>query len=306
MAETLDTPRQEIKLFYCYARKDKALREQLETHLSDLIRQYNLTNWSDREILPGEPWNQTINTHINSADIILLLISPHFLASDHCYREMQRAIERHNEGSCLVIPILLRATYWEGEPFRQLQLLPVDARPITRWRDRDTAFKDVVREISQAIKDLPIHRSKEEWLDLGIDLANNQQYDEALVAFQQAIRLDPNFAKAYNGRGNVLRDLKRYKDALTAFQQAIHLDPNLAIAYNGKGAVLIDLKKKEEALSAFEQALRLRPNFSIALFNKGNVLFLLQRERETIAAMEQAIRLNINDPKQALFRVSYD
>jgi hypothetical protein len=51
-----DTPKQEIKLFYCYARKDKHLRDELEIHLSWLKRRYQLTNWHDHEILPGEEW----------------------------------------------------------------------------------------------------------------------------------------------------------------------------------------------------------------------------------------------------------
>jgi len=91
-----DTPKQEIKLFYCYAREDKALRDELEKHLSWLKRRYQLKNWHDREIVPGEEWEQSIDTHLNTAHLILLLISPDFMASDYCYgKEMQRALNRH-------------------------------------------------------------------------------------------------------------------------------------------------------------------------------------------------------------------
>src|SRR5437764_11330237 len=84
------TSRQEIKLFYCYAHEDKPLRDELEKHLSWLKRRYQLTNWHDREILPGEEWEQAIDTHLNAADLILLLISPDFMASDYCFgKEMQ-------------------------------------------------------------------------------------------------------------------------------------------------------------------------------------------------------------------------
>src|SRR6266699_665483 len=234
------TSKQEIKLFYCYAREDKPLRDELEKHLSWLKRRYQLTNWHDREILPGEEWEQAIHKHLNSAHLILLLISPDFMASEYCYgKEMQRALERHQAGTCRVVPILLRPTYWEDAPFSSLQLLPTDAKPITRWPDRDEAFQDVVAEINRTIKDLLNSlKTKEEWLNEGNALHSLQRYQEALVAYEQAIRLDPNYARAYNGKGNALSGLQRYQEALTAYEQAIHLNPNYARAYNGKGNAL--------------------------------------------------------------------
>ena len=127
-----DTSRQVIKLFYCYARKDKPLLDELEIHLSWLKRRYPLTTWHDREILAGEEWEQAIDKHLNTANLILLLISPDFMASDYCYgKEMQHALDRHRTGTCRVVPILLRPTYWEEAPFGSLQLLPTNAIPIT-------------------------------------------------------------------------------------------------------------------------------------------------------------------------------
>src|SRR5579862_7324846 len=150
-----NAPGREIHLFYCYARKDKPLRDELEKHLSWLKRRYQLTNWHDREILPGEEWEQAIDRHLNTAHLILLLISPDFMASDYCYgKEMQSALERHKVGTCRVVPILLRPTYWEEAPFSNLQILPTNAKAVTRWPDQDEAFQDVVTEISRTIKDM--------------------------------------------------------------------------------------------------------------------------------------------------------
>ena len=216
-----DTPKQEIKLFYCYARKDKPLRDELEIHLSWLKRRYQLTNWHDREILPGEEWEQAIDENLNTAHLILLLISPDFMASDYCFgKEMRRALERHKEGTCRVIPIILRPTYWGDAPFSSIQLLPTNAKPITSWPNPDEAFQDVVTEISHTIKDL----LKEERLEEGATLSDLRRYEEALAAYDQAIRLDPNFAYAYNNKGYVLRDLKRYKEAEQAFEKARQLE----------------------------------------------------------------------------------
>ena len=220
-----DALKQEIKLFYCYAHEDKPIRDELEKHLSWLKRRYQLTNWHDREIQPGEEWEKAIDTHLNTANLILLLISPDFMNSDYCYgKEMRRALERHKAGTCRVVPILLRPTYWEEAPFSNIQLLPTDARPITRWPDRDEAFQNVVVEINRTIKDLLISlKIKENWLEEGNALQNLKRYEEALAAFEQATRLDPNDAYAYNGKGVTLRVLKRDQEAEQVFEKARQL-----------------------------------------------------------------------------------
>jgi tetratricopeptide (TPR) repeat protein len=248
------TSQQEIKLFYCYAREDKPLRDELEKHLAWLRRRYRLTNWHDREILPGEEWEQAIDTHLNTANLILLLISPDFMASDYCYgKEMRRALKRHQAGTCRVVPILLRPTYWKGAPFSHLQLLPTDARPITRWPDRDEAFQDVVAEINRAIEDLlNSPKTKEEWVKEGNALYNLKRYEEALVTFEQAIRLDSKYAPAHYGMGIALEHFKRYEEALVAFEQAIRLDSKYAPAHYGKGIILERLKQDQEALEKMQ------------------------------------------------------
>src|ERR1051326_8199513 len=107
----------EFKLMYCYAREDEKFRDKLDRYLVHLKRRCHLTTWADRQIIPGEPWEDAIDQALRSADLILLLISPDFLASDYCYqREMQKALERHAKGETRVVPILLRPTYWEDAP----------------------------------------------------------------------------------------------------------------------------------------------------------------------------------------------
>jgi tetratricopeptide (TPR) repeat protein len=220
-----DAPKKEIKLFYCYAREDKLLRDELEKHLSWLKRRYHLTNWHDREILPGEEWEQAIDKHLNTAHLILLLISPDFMASDYCFgKEMQRALARHKAGTCRVVPILLRPTYWKDAPFSTLQILPTDAKPVTRWPDRDEAFENIVTEISRTIEDLLISLKTKEWLEEGNALYNLKRYEEALAAYEQAIRLDPNDADAYNGKGIALRNLNRHEEAKQALEKAHQLE----------------------------------------------------------------------------------
>src|SRR6266699_748821 len=100
-------------------------------------------------------------------------------------------------------------------------------------------------------------RSKGQWMQEGDTLRGLKRYQEALAAYEQAIRLDPNLALAYNDKGDALYDLKRYQEALAAYEQAIHLSPNYALAYHNKSLALSALGKKKEAQQAHEMARRL-------------------------------------------------
>src|SRR5256885_13228643 len=103
-----------LSIFFSYAHEDEALRNELEKHLSILRWQGIITEWYDRDIHAGTEWEHEIDTHLDTAQIILLLISPDFLASHYCYSiEMTRALERHIAGGARVIPIILRPVDWE-------------------------------------------------------------------------------------------------------------------------------------------------------------------------------------------------
>ncbi len=143
-------------VFFSYARKDKVLRDELEKHLSLLQRRGFITSWHEYQITPGKPRASEITMHLQTAQLILLLVSPDFIASDHCYSsEMKRAMERHEAGEAHVIPILLRPTAaWQHAPFGRLSVLPSNGRPITTWRNRDLAFVDIVDGIRATIEKL--------------------------------------------------------------------------------------------------------------------------------------------------------
>ena len=144
-----------IEVFFSYSHKDENLRDELAKHLSNLQKQNIISAWYDRDISAGSEWAGEIDAHLDSAQIILLLISSDFLASDYCFDiELRKAMERHEAGEAMVIPVILRPVDWEGSQFSKLQALPKNAKPITRWEDRDEAFLDVVKGIRKAIKSL--------------------------------------------------------------------------------------------------------------------------------------------------------
>lgn len=144
-----------IKIFFSYAHEDEPLRDELEKQLSLLKRMGQVEEWHDRRIVAGADWATVIDERLNSAHIILLLVSADFIASDYCYGvELKRALERHEAGEARVIPVLLRAVDWAAAPFNKLQALPTGARPVTSWANRDEAFTDIVKGIRAALAEL--------------------------------------------------------------------------------------------------------------------------------------------------------
>ncbi len=143
-----------LEVFFSYAHKDEDLRDELEVHLAILKRQGKIRPWHDRQIVGGQEWAGEIDANMEAADIILLLVSPAFIASDYCWdKEMERALKRHEMGQARVIPIILRPVDWSGAPFGKLQALPKGAKPVTTWVNRDEAFLDVAKGLGSVIAD---------------------------------------------------------------------------------------------------------------------------------------------------------
>ena len=139
-------------VFFSYAHADEVLRDRLDRHLAMLKRQRIIDVWHDRRLVPGEPIDASIAAELERSDLILLLVSPDFLASDYCYdREMQRALERHAAGEARVLPVILRPCDWHEAPFGHLLATPTDGKPITKFADLDDAFLEVTTAIRAAL-----------------------------------------------------------------------------------------------------------------------------------------------------------
>ena len=144
-----------IELFFSYSHKDQDMRDEMEKYLSVLKRSNRIATWHDRKIGAGSEWGKEIDENLERADIILLLVSADFLASDYCWGvEMKRALQRHESGQALVVPVILRPCDWEDAPFAKFQALPRDARPVSSWPDLAEAFTNITRGIRAATQEL--------------------------------------------------------------------------------------------------------------------------------------------------------
>lgn len=145
-----------VDIFFSYAHEDEEFLNKIKTHLIPLYREGLIDLlWHDRNISAGTEWERQIDTYLNKAQIILLLISPDFMASDYCIsKEMKRALERHEQGNARVIPVILRHSQWKRSPIGKLQAIPTDGKPIRSWPDEDEALFNVVDGIRKAIEEL--------------------------------------------------------------------------------------------------------------------------------------------------------
>ncbi len=152
-----------LDVFISYSRRDEELKDELVNyHLKLLQREGKINTWQDRDIEAGAEWATEIKTNLEKADVVLLLITRHFLASDYCYEtEMQRAVQRHHEGTARVIPIILEPCGWKYSDFKHLQVLPKDGKPLTSWDKQAEAFFDVEEGIRRVVDALNAERQRQ-------------------------------------------------------------------------------------------------------------------------------------------------
>lgn len=142
------------RIFVSYSHKDERLLNELKTHLSPLRRQKLIETWDDRAIMAGEDFGEKINENLERADIIILLVSSDFIASDYCYeKEMERALERHEKKEARVVPVIVRDANWKVIPqLSKLTAIPKNGKPVRNWPNKDTAWKDVSDRIQAMIE----------------------------------------------------------------------------------------------------------------------------------------------------------
>lgn len=141
------------RVFFSYSHDDEEQRNQLEKHVALLKRQGLIESWHDRRILAGEHIDNAIEVELERADIILLLVSASFIASEYCFsKEMGRAMERHQRGEARVVPVIVRNCDWHTAPFGKLKAVPKNGKAITSWANPDDAYTDVAREIRAIVE----------------------------------------------------------------------------------------------------------------------------------------------------------
>ena len=152
-------PYKPLRVFYSYAREDEVYVRELKKHLLSLERQGLITSWFDQQLSPGAGWSEEVSDHLTTADIILLFISPDFIASGIIYqKELLTLLKMHEIRENRVIPILLRSVYWQDVPFAEIQALPREGLPVSKYANRDDALYDIANSIRYICEDIVADR----------------------------------------------------------------------------------------------------------------------------------------------------
>ena len=139
-----------VSIFISYSHKDKSYKDRFISHLGSLKNEGLIEDWHDGEIKAGQEWDKEINEHLIDAEIICFLVSSDFISSKYCQSvEIKEAIKRHNEEKATVIPIIVRPCDWKHSPLGKIQALPTGVKPVSKWKDADEAWLDVVKEIRE-------------------------------------------------------------------------------------------------------------------------------------------------------------
>lgn len=269
-----------VTVLLCHAQEDASMVKQLKNHLSALERKGLISIWDDGDIGPGAEWKEEIDKHLNEAQVILLLISSSFMASNFCYKvEMQRAIERHERKEARVIPVILRPAYWEVPPLDKLQPLPDQARPVATWPVRDAGYKNVSDGIIRVVGEWNTHSLPGPVAERKVLIAQLDQLIETVKAQMQP----PARAMA---TANTLRQLSVF----------IPNDVTLADLVVGWGTLAQAAKQHEEAATSQRRVTcgELASMASQFAAGQGNLAQAIKTWRSWRDAFK-----NSDDPRQA-------
>ena len=156
-------PLDPIKVFISYSQVDEAWKTKLVKHLGQSRREKLIDLWHDGMINAGTEWSETIESKLNAADIVLLLLSADFLDSDYCNEhEIPAAMSRHHSGSAKVIPVVLRHCAWKETPMGidSLQVYPKGGVPVQTWASSDEPLLDVASRVAQLAREIRDERQR--------------------------------------------------------------------------------------------------------------------------------------------------
>lgn len=183
-----------IPVFIAYARDDEAFKNALIQHLSVLVDNKTIEHWHDQEIPVGTEWEPQIFARLQTARLIVLLVSSRFLASRYCKeKEMDTALDRHKRGEAVVLPVLVKTCLWDRTRLVDHQILPKDAKPINRWTYEDEAWTSVVAVIEKTALELKREDDKKRQKEAADEAVSQRAQDGlAKLQAQEAIKQAAN------------------------------------------------------------------------------------------------------------------
>jgi hypothetical protein len=210
-----------LNIFFAYSREDSELRERLDKHLSGLKRRNYINTWFDGQIEAGTEWEKEIDFALSKADIILLLISADFIASDYCFDvEMKKAISRHEKGDAVIIPIILHPCDWSDLPFSKIQGLPQNGKAITseNWKSPEFALSEIAKSIKETVESL--RQTKNKHLRAINEVLNEKDYELRITLEQvEELKLEEEILQESIEKHN--KENKRVQKEITVIKSEL-------------------------------------------------------------------------------------
>lgn len=304
---------QALNLLYCYAPEDRQWPESIDTQLSALKRQHQITSRFDGELTPNPDQKAHLLALFEDMDVVLLLISPHFQAVESFWQELclesAKMYYMRRLGGCRVVVFVLEPVAWnhapaeareiwprEGvppraeqieQPVNPLTVFPADVKPLSLWPSLEQAFEQIAQWLRVTIEQL--------WLAKGYiyrDMGGSRMAHASLAAYEEALRLNPLLAGAWDGKAINLIERRRREEAIEKWQRR---HPEMKDPWTGKPPILIGPKLYEEALEAIEEELRLDPTYFWAWNTKAYLLASLNRYEEALQAIDAFLQGNRGD-----------
>lgn len=129
----------------------------------------------------------------------------------------------------------------------------------------------------------------------GLNFAEKNNYDSAIVEYSKAIAIQPKLAEASCNRGIAYQKLNNYKQAMSDYNQALQLDDKLVEGYYNRGNIYSRTGENMLALSDLNKALALKPDYYLALSERGNVYYHLKKHDSALIDFEKTLKLNPNE-----------
>ena len=127
---------------------------------------------------------------------------------------------------------------------------------------------------------------------IGLTSQEKGKYEEAIEHYNEAIRINPQDATAYNNRGTAKGELGRHEEAIADCNEAIRINPQYALPYNNRGTAKLALGWHHDAITDCDRAIHIDPQYADAYYNRGTAKAALGRYEEAITDHNEAIRIN--------------
>ena len=295
------TPPRPLKVFISYAHEDDKLCEEFVKYLSQLRHDSLIEDWHDRRLTGGSEWEGQIDEHLDTADIVVLLVSQDFLNSRYCYDvEMKRALDRHKQRKTRVVPVILKPCDWKTAPFAKAKLvaLPKDGLPVEDWKSLDHGFLNVAEGLRAVAAELRGDTRRESMPAERIFREVRRPRWMIPAAAALVVIAAGWFwwskQQEYLAQGDEYLNVGRYAAARAPYEQAQRLNPLRGRASLGIEKVkLADLRRDPVA---FEQRLgQLRkesPRDSHLKVLEGDYLLTQNKVKEAMRQYQDAVKLN--------------